>query len=846
MQKNTFVLLAALFITHITLGQQPRKYASSDIYSAIQKLNFLGSALYIAAHPDDENTRLISYLSNDVKARTAYLSLTRGDGGQNLIGTELRELLGVLRTEELLAARRIDGGEQFFTRANDFGYSKHPDETLAIWNKDEVLADVVRAIRKFRPDIIINRFDHRSPGTTHGHHTASAMLSVEAFDIAGDASKYPGQLKDMAPWQPKRIFFNTSWWFYGSQEKFEKADKANLLKVETGNYYTQKGYSNNEIAALSRSQHRSQGFGSMGSRGTQAEYLEFLKGEFPKNKSDLFDGINTTWSRIENGNAIGDILYDVEKNFNFSNPSTHLPELLKAYQLIQQIEDEYWKTLKTKEITDIMEACTGLFLEAVADAAYTNPGGQVTVSVEAINRSKSNIKLQNVTSNLGRSVLSPDRMLKDNQSNTFKLNIDIPEKQPYTTPYWLINEGSLGMYRVDNEPQIGKPETPRALKVTFNLSFNENVSIPITKEVVYKYSEPDKGEIYRPFEILPPVGVSIANKVTLFSSTEGKEVPVHIKSYAKGLNGNISLKLPEGWQSIPKAIDFSIQNKNENKTVVFTILPPENEHVGSIKPIVNINTRQYNDELITIAYDHIPTQTVLLPSQAKIVRLNIEKAGNNIGYIAGAGDAIPESLQQIGYNVITIAPEAINAENLKRFDAIVVGIRAYNVVDDLKFKQHFLLDYVKNGGNIIVQYNTSGREMSSIQNLAPYRLDLSRDRVTDESSEVKILAKDHALVNFPNKITQKDFDGWVQERGLYFPDSWGPEFSPVLSMHDKGESPKKGSLLVAPYGKGHYIYTGLSFFRELPAGVPGAYKLFSNMISIGKEQVKQNDKKLKG
>ena len=368
-------LLATLFAVTFILyshSQQPNKLNASEIYESVQKLNFLGSVLYVAAHPDDENTRLISYMANHVKARTAYLSLTRGDGGQNLIGPEIRELLGVIRTQELLAARRVDGGEQLFTRANDFGYSKHPDETLAIWNKDEVLSDVVWAIRQFKPDVIINRFDHRRAGETHGHHTSSALLSMEAFDLVNDKSKFSTQLKYVNTWQPKRLFYNTSWWRYGSQENFEKVDKKGMLSIDIGVYFKLKGMSNNEIASLASSQHLSQGFGRLSTRGSEQEYIEFLKGDFPEDTSNIFSGIDTSWSRVKGGKAVGDILNKVEKNFNFRDPSVHLNDLMNAYKLLQNIKDKHWKSIKTKELKSIIEACAGLYLEVSANTPTTS------------------------------------------------------------------------------------------------------------------------------------------------------------------------------------------------------------------------------------------------------------------------------------------------------------------------------------------------------------------------------------------------------------------------------------------------------------------------------------------
>ncbi|MBO6879690.1 PIG-L family deacetylase [Winogradskyella sp.] len=813
-------------------AQQPKKLNSSEIYEAVQKLNVLGSVLYIAAHPDDENTRLISYMSNEVKARTAYLSLTRGDGGQNLIGPEIRELLGVIRTQELLAARRVDGGEQRFTRANDFGYSKHPDETLEIWNKDEVLSDVVWAIREFKPDIIINRFDHRRAGRTHGHHTSSAMLSLEAFDLANDATKYPSQLNLTETWQPKRLFYNTSWWRYGSREEFDKIDKSNMLNFDIGVYYPSKGMSNNEVASLASSQHLCQGFGRLMTRGTQDEYIEFLKGEPLDDSNDVFAGIDTSWNRIEGGQAIGNILNKVESNFNFVNPATHLPQLLEAYKLLQNVKNEHWKTIKTKELKTIIEACAGLYLEVSANTPHASPESTVSLNIEALNRSAAKIELVSYNLSTLENGISKNMAMPENQRLNFDEGITIPKDIHYTTPYWLNKKSTLGMYHVENPEWIGLPETPRAVFVDFNLSIL-STPITITKPVVYRYSKPDKGELYRPFEIVPPVSASIADKVFIFENDQQKDIEVTVKASRDAVEGYVQMAYPNDWSVYPQKQKIEIANKGDVQKLMFTVIPPKNQSEGLITPMLNFNGEFYTDELVEIDYAHIPYQTVLMPSVSKVVRLDIEKRGNNIGYIEGAGDVVPESLRQIGYNVTIIKPEQISADNLVNFDAIVVGIRAYNILDEMKFKQKFLLDYVKEGGNMIVQYNTS-RGIKT-DNIAPYELQLSRDRVTDENAEVRILDPNHPILNFPNKITTQDFEGWVQERGLYFPGEWSEEFTPLLAMNDKGESSKEGSLLVAKYGKGNYIYTGLSFFREFPAGVSGAYRLFANLLSAGKE-----------
>ncbi|MRH99260.1 LmbE family protein [Kriegella sp. EG-1] len=837
-------LVGILFTNQPMKAQKPSKPTSSEIYHNIQKLNFLGSALYIAAHPDDENTRLISFLSNNTKARTAYLSLTRGDGGQNLIGSELRELLGVLRTQELLAARHVDGGEQFFSRANDFGYSKHPNETLKIWNKDEVLSDVVWAIRKFQPDVIINRFDHRSPGSTHGHHTTSAMLSVEAFDLANNSNLYIDQLKYVAPWQPKRLFFNTSWWFYGSQEKFKKADKSKMMNVDVGVYYPTLGLSNNEIASIASSQHLCQGFGRLNTRGSENEYLELLKGEMPTNKSNIFEGINTSWSRIEGGKAIGAILEKVEHTFDFKNPANHLPQLTQAFELLQNIKNEHWKKIKSEELKNLISEITGLYLEISSKDPITNPGGESEFSIEALNRSSANIKLISIGVPFLNSIENTNVFLKNNEKYNYELTVQIPEKTNYTNPYWLNEKGTLGMYKVNDQSLIGKPETPREVIADFLLDI-EGVQITIKKPVIYRFAKPDKGEIYQPFEVLPLATASFKDKVLIFADGEPKNIPITIKAHANNVKGDLQFCFSKGWKVDQEIKSFAIAKKGDVQTLNFKLTPPDNEDESYISPIIKINGKAISKELITIEYDHVPLQSVLIHSEAKVVRLNIEKVGEHIGYIVGAGDAVPESLEQIGYTVHIIQPNNINASSLAKYDAVVVGIRAYNVLPELKFKQKYLLDYVKNGGNLVIQYNTAGRRDKAFDDIAPYKLKLSRDRVTDENSDVEIIAKNHALVNFPNKIDEKDFEGWVQERGLYFPSEWAKEFTPILSMKDQGESEKHGSLLIAPYGKGNYIYSGLSFFRELPAGVSGAYKLFANMLSTGKEKVTK-ESKIKG
>jgi LmbE family N-acetylglucosaminyl deacetylase len=819
------------------IAQTPPKPTSGQIYKSIEKLNFLGTALFVAAHPDDENTRLISYLANHTNAETYYLSLTRGDGGQNLIGPEIYSLLGLLRTQELLAARRTDNGKQLFSRAIDFGFSKNAEETIDIWDSEKVKEDVVWAIRKVRPDVIVNRFDHRSSGTTHGHHTASGMLSHQLFEKSNDPNVYPQQLKYVKPWQARRLFFNTSWWFYGSEEAFEKADKTNLMSVDLGVYIPLLGLSNTEIAALSRSNHRCQGFGSSGTRGESLDYLELLKGDMPKLKKDIFEGINTTWSRIPEGVAIQKIMDKVLKEYNFVKPELAVPDLIKARGLIGKISDEFWRERKTKEIDQIIADCLGLFIEADTKENYTTKGSAVEVTTEIVSRNAP-IVLKKIKLNPSN-VQTPDTVtnLKTNQRITKTLSFKVDQKQDYTSPYWLRKPGSLGVFTVDDQALIGLPETPRPYTASITIEIN-GTPITYTKDLVYKYTDPERGEVYQPFEVIPAFSVGIKEKVIIFPDEKSKTVTVEVKSYEENKSGTLSLALPINWKCEPASYPVAMKIKGETQTYTFVVTPSIGTEVLQVNPVlVDAMNNVYNEELRSIDYQHVPLQRVLMPGSTKLVKLDLKKRGENIAYIMGTGDDIPQSLRQIGYKVDMLEVAEISKEKLQGYDAVIMGIRAYNKHEDLKFKQQIIFDYVKSGGNFVVQYNTNGRDLVlKPQEILPYAFSLSRERVTVENSPVTILAKDHPIVNGPNKIVPSDFDGWIQERGLYFPNSWAKEYTSILSCNDPGEPARDGGLIVAPYGQGNIVYTGYSWFRQLPDGVPGAIRLFTNIISLDKHK----------
>lgn len=817
-----------LLLPLILSGQKPAAVTSGEIYQKLKKLNVLASVLYVAAHPDDENTRLISYLANEKHAETTYLSLTRGDGGQNLIGKEIDEFLGVLRTQELMQARAIDNGKQMFSRANDFGFSKNAEETISIWDTDKIKADVAWAIRSCKPDIIINRFDHRTSGKTHGHHTASAILALEIFDKSGDPVFHPEHLQWVETWQAKRIFFNTSWWFYGSQEKFDKADKSLLMGFDVGVYYPLLGKSNNEISAESRSQHKCQGFGSTGSRGSQMEYLELLKGDMPSDKQNMFEGINTTWSRVKGGDLVGKMVEKTIQSFDFTKPEASVPALLEIYSQIQKTEDPFWKNLKSKECLDIIEACAGLYIEAKSNKKDAIPGENVKIDIEITKRLPIDLTLHSIQSDFFDIDSVYQINIEDNQMVFHQLSVSIPEKADYTTPYWLRTEGSLGMYQVDKTDWIGKPETPHPAQITYTLDI-KGTKLPFTKHVVHKFNSPENGEEYRSFSILPRISVNFSNKVNIFSNSEKQPVTINITNFADSTSGILALPMPKGWRISPRTIPFTITGKGQSQEFTFEVTPPDKSSEVSATPKVLINDEVYMDALEEIKYDHIVHQWVQQKAVADFIRLDIQTTPLTIAYVDGAGDVIPDYLGKMGYKVDKLKDSDLRIDILQKYPCVIFGVRSYNTIEALKFKQKDILAYVENGGKVVVQYNTSNGLVTP--QIGPYPFKISRDRVTVESAEMTILKPEHPYLNFPNKIGEKDFEGWVQERGLYFASEWDSKYETLFSCNDPGEAPNAGSLIFAQYGKGEFVYTGLSFFRQFPAGVPGAYRLFANIIT---------------
>ena len=804
----------------------PEQVNASEIQLALQKLNVLGRVLYVAAHPDDENTNLMALWANGSLYDSAYLSITRGDGGQNLIGPELGERLGVIRTEELLDARRIDHGKQFFSRAIDFGFSKTADETMHIWDHDKILSDVVWIVRKFRPDVMVTRFSPQDQ-LTHGHHTASAILAQEAFTAAADPNRFPEQLAFVKPWRPTRLVWNTSPFFFTNRNL--PFDPTGLTVLEAGGYNPLLGKAYTEIAAASLSMHKSQGVGSPPRRGVRKEYFKPLEGQLMTNS--LFDNVDTTWSRVPNSDSIAAEIAQIISKFNPADPAASLSDLLKLRQAMNEIHDDSWIPEKKAQLDKIIAACLGLHVEASTANETFTPGQKATIKLEAINRANVPVTLQEVQfPNTGDS-MKIDATLPVNELVTKDLSCKIPDNTPYSQPYWLRKRGTLGAFAVDDQKLIGLPENPPAVPIEIVLQVNGQ-QLRYSLDTKYRTVDPVAGEVRRPLVIAPPAYANLADTVFVFPTDEPKPVTAHVTAATGPVKGELRLAVPQGWEVSPASVPIDLKAADAETVATFSVKPPNQNGEGTLRAIVSIDGRDYSLGRVRISYPHIGVQTLMPPAEAKLVRADVRKKGDRIGYIPGVGDDVPESLRQLGYSVKMLSEPEITAKNLAQFSAVVLGIRAYNTQEAISNWLPEVFAYVKNGGVVIAQYNTLA-DLKSTQ-MGPYPLEISRDRVTDENAEVRILAPNHPLMTTPNKITSKDFEGWVQERGLYFPNKWDPAWTPVLSCNDPKEKPLDGGLLVAKLGKGFFIYTSYSWFRQLPAGVPGAYRLFANMLSLGK------------
>ncbi len=829
-KKFCCFLLLGCFVSSMVAGQALTSVNSADILQRLQKLNVLGSVLYVAAHPDDENTRLLAWLSKGKLYRTGYLSVTRGDGGQNLIGEEQGVALGMIRTQELLSARRLDGAEQFFTRAFDFGFSKSTEEAFAIWNKEKVLSDVVWVIRNFKPDVIITRFpeDNRAG---HGHHSGSAVLAREAFMAAADTTRFPEQFAfGVSTWKAKRILWNT--FNFGNTNTTAE----NQFRVDVGAYNPLLGKGFGEIAAESRSQHKSQGFGVPASRGTALEYFIPTGGEAPKNS--LMDGIDTTWQRVADASGISQKVEQIISSFQYSHPERSVKFLVSLYKELTQLKDGYWKARKLKEVQQLIEYCSGLYFEASTPQAYAVQGDSLKVSINAINRTGANVVLKRLRIDIVDTVMS--QLLLQNRNVFLQERLYVDPSRDISQPYWMKEPMEKGSFNVPDQKMIGLPENPPAYTAEFLVDV-EGLELSFTRPVQYKHTDPVKGELFQPLPVVPPLSINTSPGILLFR----KNQPA-VKNYTLTATAYMDIQPSKAVihnrfstaETDIKDVDLSVA---KGLTKNFS-LPVSNKSMKDRdKEGVTVSVEYKNNQLnqanylamAAINYDHIPAIRYFYPDGITVLNLDIKTAGKKAGYIRGAGDKVPEALEQLGYEVTYLGENDMSEVSLGRFDVIITGIRAYNIHEWLNAAYEPLMNYVKNGGTMLVQYNTNSfvGPVGSTR-IGPYEFSITNGRVTNEESAVDFLDAAHPLLKWPNKITIKDFDGWVQERGICFADKWAKEYLPVLGMKDTGETEnRQGSLIMSEYGKGRFIYTGLVLFRQLPAAVPGAYRLFANLIA---------------
>jgi len=836
-------LLAVLFMTQTANAAGPPPDAAR-LQVALRRLGMVGRVLYVAAHPDDENTNLLAYLENVALVRTAYLSLTRGDGGQNLVGAEQGPELGLIRTQELLAARRIDGAEQFFTRARDFGFSKSPEETLRIWGKDAVLADVVTVIRRFRPDVIITRFQPEKTDT-HGHHTASAMLAVEAFRAAADPKFHPEELTGgLEPWQARRLLWNKSSWNLKPDE-----DLSAFGKLDVGLYNPVLGLSMGEIAAESRSMHKSQGFGVAPARGPIVEYFKVLD-EAPAAKSKApkkgtkppgpLDGLDLTWARFAKTSAVRALAEKVARAFDPAKPSASIPALMELDRALDAVPDASFRSQKKYEVAELAAACAGLFVDATASEHEVAPGQALDVTATVLNRSAAAVQLRSIRFPFeAAAVPFKDQTILgqrgDGAGKAFELKqtIHVPADRAPTTPYWLDAPPAAGVYRTPDARDVGAPESPPALVATFELALGGR-TVSFDRPVTFKWTDPVMGERSRAVEITPAVSVRPDTSVLMFPDAAPRTFSVRLVAGAPGVAGVVRPAPPAGWAVEPATAPFSLAKKGAEATVSFRVHPVGKTAVaGVVRVAAEVGGARYTRGVVPIDHAHIPLQTWLADADVRLVPLALEKGGTRIGYFPGPGDEVPASLRRVGYEVTLLDDAGLTPASLARFDAVVTGVRAFNTSERLRAAHAALMSYVEAGGTLVVQYNTNNRLAPLTDALGPWPFDIGRDRVTDEAAPVTFTAAASPALTAPNALGPHDFEGWIQERGLYFAEKWDPRYQTVMSLHDPDEKPLAGALLWARHGKGTFVYTGLAFFRQLPAGVPGAYRLFANLLAGG-------------
>ena len=844
--KLRFFLTAFLALVVVSLpawaAQIPEDRGLSGLSQALDRLDVVSSVLHTGAHPDDENSSMMAWLSRGQGARTAYLSATRGEGGQNLLGTELFEALGVIRTEELLAARKFDRAAQFFTPNYEFGFSKTAEETLEKWGKDPLVGDFVRVIRRFRPEVIISRWSG-TPADGHGHHQAAGIATMEAFRAAADPSLYPeyGQ-----PWQARKLYMSTP----GGRGGTDPGD----VRINVGEYGAALGRSYHELAMEGRSLHRTQAMGAARERGPRFTRLDLVEQLGSGDDGDpIFEG--TTQKLLDLANldpslrpgleALQADIDTIRSKVRLDEPAAILGDLLRALGRLQDIRREtqvehvdFLLDLKEADFHEAAGLAAGVSVEVLASDDAVVPGQEFELMIALINNGPFDFSAVRTEIDFPGGwktdrVPAPVAVASDERVEQ-SLIVTPDAEASFTEPYWLRESQADDRFVWPGGDFATLPfEMPLMLAET-EIDF-EGRSFVIPGHAEYRYVDELLGERRSLVNVVPEVSVQLTPQgaVVPLSGAREKEFVVTLHNQAPlGGRAQVRLTLPEGWTSTPALETVQFSRPGETVAIPFVVNVPAEAGQFEVAASVEMSGRRYGRGYSVIAYPHIETRRIYADATSRVTVFPLESVVENVGYVEGAGDRVADSLRQLGIPVSFLTVDDLSRGDLSAYDTIVLGIRAYAVREDLRAYNPRLLDYVNAGGTVIVQYNTYG---ALEDGYAPYPFSINRphDRVTVEDAPVTFVNRDHPMLNFPNVLSEADFEGWVQERGLYFMGDWDERYTPILASNDPGEESQSGGMMVAEIGAGRWVYTGYAFFRQLPAGVPGAYRLFSNMISLG-------------
>ncbi len=828
-------LLIALLTVIMPHGMLARHVAgangSAQLYQSLKRLDVLARVLYIGAHPDDENNALLAYLANGELADVAYLSITRGEGGQNLVGDEQGVSLGILRVQESLAARGVDGASVCFTRAKDLGYSKTAEETLRIWGKDSVLADMVWIIRDFKPDVIISRFPTHVPHE-HGHHTASGLLAEEAFHAAADPERFPEQLRHVNAWQAERLLWNVYDRFGVKGSEGNVVAEPGDFAIDIGRYNPYLGVSYAELGTESRILHHSQAMGVAVVRGRCLEYFRHVAGT--PAMAGVLDGIDTGWGRSAAGSEVGHRLRRIISDYDFGDPSASVPALLELYGRLEDHADDPWATRKQEALKQLVIRLLGLNARITTQVSTVCPGDSLAVRLEVANPAAWPVNVERLVIPSSDLDVRIEGVVDGNATFSQGFAARINGNAPLSQPRWLRNGGTAGAYGTPATALelrgVGAFETGPMGTLQVNvLGRPLAIELPIVQVSV----DPKIGERRHPLAIVPAVSVNLDRPVYVFAGPEPREVRITVRASRAVEPGFVELDAGEAWTVSPQRAVFPDLREGQRHEVVFRVDPPQNESETTLSAAVVIGADRYGLGRLLIDYPHIQRQYQFPEARSKAVRVAIAAKGGRIGYVCGAKDRLPESLVEMGYDVVELDHETLGWTDLDSFKAIVLGIRAYNVHTGLARFHGRLLEYAERGGTVVHLYNTNFDLKDGVAGILPVHP--SSNRVTDEDAPVGFLEPDHRVLHVPNRIAGSDFEGWVYDRGMYIPDRWDSRFQAILGMRDPGEAVLAGGLLIGRIGKGYAVYTALSWFRQLPAAVPGAYRLFENILELNSE-----------